>query len=93
MITPRGFKFTLDAGVGTITLSRPDRLNALTFEVYGELASTFRSLSASREARAVVLTGTPPAFCAGADLSGGGDTFGAPDASTKSSSIGRPASS
>src|SRR5262245_52550282 len=43
-LNPRSFELSVEKGVATITLSRPERLNALTFEVYGELASTFRSL-------------------------------------------------
>jgi len=39
MLSPRGFKFALAAGVGTITLSRPDRLNALTFDIYNRHAN------------------------------------------------------
>ena len=37
MIAPVGFKFAVENGVGTITLARPDRLNALTFEIYRDL--------------------------------------------------------
>src|ERR1051325_8121291 len=69
-LNPRSFDLAVERGVATITLSRPDRLNALTFEVYGELASTFRSLEASREARAVVLTGKGRGFCSGGDVEG-----------------------
>ncbi len=62
--------FELDAGsgVGTITLNRPDRLNALTFEVYGELRDTFRRLNTDADVRAVVITGAGAAFCAGGDV-------------------------
>jgi enoyl-CoA hydratase/carnithine racemase len=57
-----------DTGVATITLNRPDRLNALTFEVYRELLDTFRALNAESGVRAVVITGAGNAFCSGGDV-------------------------
>ena len=57
-----------DSGVTTITLHRPDRLNALTFEIYDELRHTFRALSTEPGVRAVVITGTGKAFCSGGDV-------------------------
>lgn len=64
------FLSTHDAasGIVTITLDRPDRLNALTFEVYDELRRTFRQLDSEPGVRAVVLTGTGKAFCSGGDV-------------------------
>jgi enoyl-CoA hydratase/carnithine racemase len=56
------------SGVLTITLNRPDRLNALTFEVYDELRRTFRAVGAEPDVRAVVLTGSGQAFCSGGDV-------------------------
>ena len=69
-MTPRSFLYAHDAatGVATITLNRPDRLNALTFEVYDELRHTFRALDAEPGVRAVVLTGAGKAFCSGGDV-------------------------
>ena len=55
-------------GVATITLNRPDRLNALTFEVYRELTDTFASLSDEDDVRSVVITGAGRAFCSGGDV-------------------------
>ncbi|MDP1572361.1 MAG: enoyl-CoA hydratase family protein [Vicinamibacterales bacterium] len=55
-------------GVVTLTLNRPDRLNALTFEVYDELRRTFRQLDVEPGVRAVVLTGAGKAFCSGGDV-------------------------
>src|SRR6185436_13174348 len=55
-LSPKSFELELARGVATITLNRPDRLNALTFESYRELASTFRSLEHAAEARAVVIS-------------------------------------
>jgi enoyl-CoA hydratase/carnithine racemase len=70
MIAPAHFDYALDAasGVATITLNRPDRLNALTFGIYDELRNTFRALSSELGARAVVITGTGKAFCSGGDV-------------------------
>jgi len=64
---PRSFAFELARGVATITLDRPDRLNALTFEIYRELAETFERLSDADEVRAIVITGRGRGFCSGGD--------------------------
>jgi enoyl-CoA hydratase/carnithine racemase len=61
--------------IATITLKRPERLNAFTFTMRGELVKAFDLADDDDEVRAVVVTGAGRAFCAGADLSGGGDTF------------------
>jgi 2-(1,2-epoxy-1,2-dihydrophenyl)acetyl-CoA isomerase len=55
-------------GVGTITLNRPDALNALTVPMKRELLAAFRSVERDRAVRAVILTGAGRAFCAGQDL-------------------------
>ncbi len=69
-IDPRSFRYALDAasGVATVTLDRPERLNALTFEVYEELTAVFGALDAEPGVRAVVLTGSGRAFCSGGDV-------------------------
>ena len=69
-IAPRSFRYELDAAtaVATITLDRPERLNALTFEVYEELASTFRALDRESGVRAILLAGAGRAFCSGGDV-------------------------
>jgi len=67
-MTPQSFQYAEQAGVATITLDRPDALNALTFEVYGELLELFRALRERHELRAVVLTGRGRAFCTGGDV-------------------------
>jgi enoyl-CoA hydratase/carnithine racemase len=69
-LSPKSFELSIDAGVATITLNRPDRLNALTLEVYGELRETFRSLDRAPEVRAIVLTGKGRGFCSGGDVEG-----------------------
>jgi enoyl-CoA hydratase/carnithine racemase len=69
MFTPKSFLFeTSSSGVVTITLNRPDRLNALTFEVYRELTDTFAALRTENEVRVVVITGAGRAFCSGGDV-------------------------
>lgn len=65
--TPKTFSFELFRGVATITLDRPERLNSLTFESYGELADTFGRLDSLDEVRAVILTGRGRGFCSGGD--------------------------
>lgn len=69
-ILPTSFLYALDAttGVATITLNRPDKLNALTFEVYRELTDTFNQLGDEPGVRAVVITGAGRAFCSGGDV-------------------------
>jgi enoyl-CoA hydratase/carnithine racemase len=62
-------------GVLTITLNRPDRLNAFTAQMGRELIEAFDASDADDDVRAVIVTGAGRAFCAGADLGGGGDTF------------------
>jgi len=70
MIQPASFLYAHDAssGVATITLNRPDRLNALTFEVYAELRDTLYALDTEPGVRAIVLTGSGRAFCSGGDV-------------------------
>ncbi len=59
----------------TITMNRPDRLNAWTRTMFGELMQAFERADADDEVRAVIVTGAGRAFCAGADLEGGAETF------------------
>jgi enoyl-CoA hydratase/carnithine racemase len=70
MKQPSHFDYQHDpaSGVATITLNRPDRLNALTFDIYDELRHTFRELSVEPGIRAIILTGTGKAFCSGGDV-------------------------
>jgi len=60
----------------TLTLNRPDHLNAFTVEMAHELIDAFNRASDDDEVRAVVVTGAGRAFCAGMDLSVGGNSFG-----------------
>jgi len=68
MFKPRTFLYELQDGVATITLNRPERLNALTFEVYRELTDTFAALRNQSDVRVIVITGTGRAFCSGGDV-------------------------
>jgi enoyl-CoA hydratase/carnithine racemase len=65
----------LDNGILTITLNRPDRLNAWTATMARELIAAFDRADADDEVRVVIVTGAGRAFCAGADLERGGETF------------------
>src|SRR6185295_14256707 len=69
-LSPSSFLYTVDpaSAVATITLNRPERLNALTFAVYTELRDTFRALDTEPGVRAVIITGTGRAFCTGGDV-------------------------
>jgi enoyl-CoA hydratase/carnithine racemase len=62
-------------GVLTITLNRPERLNAWTAQMGAELRAAFDRADADDEVRAIIVTGAGRGFCAGADLAGGGETF------------------
>ena len=64
-------------GILTLTLNRPEKLNAFTATMMTEVIDAFGRASADDAVRAVVVTGAGRAFCAGADLSAGGDTFNA----------------
>lgn len=64
-------------GVATITLDRSDQLNAFTPTMRRELIEAFDAVDADDDVRAVIVTGAGRGFCAGADLSQGGDTFNA----------------
>ena len=59
----------IDAGILTITLNRPDKLNALSTDVLNQLEKILVDAKNNSKVRAVLLTGTGKAFCAGADIS------------------------
>jgi enoyl-CoA hydratase/carnithine racemase len=68
-------RLEIEDRIATITLDRPERLNAWNETMAAELRHSLRLCDADDEVRAVVITGAGRAFCAGADLSGGGGTF------------------
>jgi len=69
MNSPSSFIYEkTESGIATITLNRPERLNALTFEVYRELTDTFATLRDQDDVRVVVITGAGRAFCSGGDV-------------------------
>ena len=68
-------RYEVADGVLTITLNRPDRLNAFTETMMNELIAAFDASDADDDVRAVIVTGEGRGFCAGADLAAGGETF------------------
>jgi enoyl-CoA hydratase/carnithine racemase len=68
-------QYAVDAHVLTITLNRPDRLNAFTAQMGREVIAALDAADADDDVRAVVFTGAGRGFCAGADLAAGGATF------------------
>jgi enoyl-CoA hydratase/carnithine racemase len=68
-------EYAVADGVATITLNRPDRLNALNTTMFAELLEAFDQTDNDDEVRTVVVTGAGRAFCAGADLGAGAQTF------------------
>jgi enoyl-CoA hydratase/carnithine racemase len=68
-------EYTVDHRVATVTLSRPEQMNAFTATMMRELLEIFENVDHDDGVRAVVVTGAGRAFCAGADLSAGGGTF------------------
>lgn len=69
--------YAVEGPILTITLDRPDHLNAFTARMQHELIDAFDRADADDDVRVVIVTGRGRAFCAGADLSAGGDTFDA----------------
>ena len=79
--------YEVEGSTAIITLDRPDHLNAFTYTMLGELLEAFDRTDADDDVRVVIVTGRGRAFCAGADLSMGGETFdaGAQGVSTRES--------
>lgn len=67
--------YAVEDGIATVTLNRPERMNAFTPGMRDDLIAAFDATDADDAVRAVIVTGAGRAFCAGADLSSGGKTF------------------
>ena len=67
--------YAVEDGIATITLNRPDRLNAFTTRMMLDMIAAFDATDADDGVGAVIVTGAGRAFCAGADLAAGGATF------------------
>ena len=81
--------YAVDDGVLTITLHRPEKLNAFTGTMMNEMIDAFDRADADDSIRAIIVTGAGRAFCAGADLSAGGATFDADSRSDRPSGLNR----
>ena len=64
----RPYRYELDGGVATITLTRPDRMNALTFEVYRRLADEMHRMRFDDDVKVVLIAGEGKGFCSGGDV-------------------------
>lgn len=82
--------YSVDDHVATITLNRPDQLNAFTNTMMREIIDAFDRIDADDEVRAVIVTGAGRGFCAGADLSGGGEAFSGGGSDERSAVPGVP---
>ena len=69
-------RYEIDGRILTITLNRPDRMNAFTGRMCDELIAAFDAADADDNVKVVIVTGAGRAFCAGADLERGGETWG-----------------
>lgn len=83
-------RFELDDGVATLTLDRPDHLNAFSGAMGDSLGRAYRRCDEDDAVRAIILTGAGEAFCAGADLEAGADAFAAQDEADFSATPIRP---
>jgi enoyl-CoA hydratase/carnithine racemase len=83
--------YSVDEHIATITLNRPEQLNAFTGTMMHELVDAFDRIDADDDVRVVIVTGAGRGFCAGADLSSGGETFsrGGSDIETKVQGVPR----
>ncbi len=81
--------YEVSDGVLTITLNRPDKLNAFTHTMMSEMIDAFDRADADDDIRAIIVTGAGRAFCAGADLSSGGNTFDSDARDDRNSGLNR----
>lgn len=85
-------RYEIDGPVLTVTLNRPEKLNAHNARMGAEIAHAIHCADADDQVRAVILTGEGRAFCAGADLSSGADSFDTTDGGAGVRNFGDPAS-
>ena len=83
--------YDVEDGILTITLNRPEALNAFNTPMLEELLDACDRADADDEVKAIIVTGAGRAFCAGADLSSGGNTFNSDARSDRSSGINQTA--
>ncbi len=81
--------YEVEDNVLTLTLNRPERLNAFTREMQTEMIDALDRADADDEVRAIIVTGAGRGFCAGADLGAGGDTFNADGREDRESGLHR----
>ncbi|MDB5417692.1 MAG: enoyl-CoA hydratase [Phenylobacterium sp.] len=67
--------YAVEDGIATFTLNRPEKLNAFNTQMMRDMIAVFDLTDADDAVRCVIVTGAGRAFCAGADLSSGGETF------------------
>ena len=80
-------RYEVEDGILTLTLDRPEALNAFNREMRGELIDACDRADGDDEVKAIIVTGAGRAFCAGADLASGGDTFNADARSDRESGL------
>jgi enoyl-CoA hydratase/carnithine racemase len=87
----RDLSFELERGVATITLNRPEQLNTFTGAMGAALERAYRRCDEDDDVRVVILTGAGRAFCAGADMGGGAETFAEPGRDFSAAGVAVPA--
>lgn len=78
----KAIKYQVEDNIATITLNRPDRLNAFNGQMLQDMVAALDLVDGDDRVRVLIVTGEGRGFCAGADLGGGGDTFIRPDVAT-----------
>src|ERR1700743_1035921 len=82
---------SVEDGIMTLTLNRPDKLNAFTATMMREMIEAFQDANKNDDVRVIIVTGAGRGFCAGADLSAGADTFDSTKRTDRPERNARPA--